>query len=80
MAPTDNDGPPAESPRRLVINVGRAINMVATFVAAVFTGFFGGYFLDRWLHTTPWLTVTLAFVGIATGVYIVWREARRFLS
>jgi ATP synthase protein I len=38
-------------------------------VGGAAVGVLGGYFLDRWLGTTPWLLVALSTVGIAVGFY-----------
>ncbi len=47
------------------------------FVVAVmlFAGI--GWGLDRWLGTLPWLTIVGVAVGFATGLYILWKMARR---
>jgi F0F1-type ATP synthase assembly protein I len=49
-------------------------------MAAVLGGFFGGYFLDRWLGTTPVFILVLSFLGIAAAVYLVIREIPRLLG
>jgi ATP synthase protein I len=28
-----------------------------------------GYFLDRWLHTKPWLMIVLGLCGVALGLF-----------
>src|SRR3954462_5248220 len=32
-----------------------------------------GYFLDKWLHTTPWLLVAGAVLGMAIGFYLFFK-------
>jgi F0F1-type ATP synthase assembly protein I len=32
-----------------------------------------GYFLDKWLHTAPWLLVTGAGLGMALGFYLFFK-------
>ncbi|WP_438359191.1 AtpZ/AtpI family protein [Corallococcus exiguus] len=32
-------------------------------------GVLGGYFLDKWLGTSPWLLLGLSLVGIGVGFY-----------
>jgi ATP synthase protein I len=32
-----------------------------------------GYFLDRWLKTTPWLLVAGAVLGMGLGFYLFFR-------
>jgi ATP synthase protein I len=41
--------------------------------AGALVGFAAGWLLDRWLHTSPWLTVILGFVGAAAGLTEVLR-------
>ncbi len=40
-----------------------------SMLASVTGGLLGGWLLDRWLHTGPWLLVTGALRGIAIGLY-----------
>ena len=47
---------------------------------SVAIGVFGGYYLDRWLNTSPWLTIFLLLCGVAAGfkrVYQVLKELER---
>lgn len=37
------------------------------FFSALLVGFVGGYFLDRWLGTRPWLMVVGVAVGFVAG-------------
>jgi ATP synthase protein I len=32
-----------------------------------------GYFLDKWLHTGPWLLVAGAVLGMALGFYLFYK-------
>jgi ATP synthase protein I len=43
---------------------------------AVF-GVLGGYFLDGWLHTKPWILVGLSVAGISVGFYAFIRDMLR---
>lgn len=49
-------------------------------MAVVLGGFFAGFFLDKWLGTTPAFTLVLSALGIAAGVYIVLRETPRLMK
>jgi len=43
-------------------------------VGAVLVGGILGYFLDRWLHTKPYLMLVLGAVGFSVGVRDVLRR------
>lgn len=66
--------------RRIIRNAAIVINLVWTFTAVIFGGFFAGYFLDKWLGTSPALTLLFSFLGIAAAIYLVLREAPRLLG
>lgn len=50
-------------------------------VAATFIGLAIGYYLDKWLETSPWLTLGFLMLGIVSGfrnIFILTsRELRR---
>ena len=49
-------------------------------VAASFIGLFIGYYLDKWLGTTPWMTLIWLGIGITSGfrnIFILTRRAMR---
>ena len=43
------------------------------FVLAIVIGFGGGYLLDQWLGTKPWLSFLGFFLGLAAGILNVYR-------
>jgi ATP synthase protein I len=45
------------------------LSAVWKLVGGAAVGVLGGYFLDRWLGTTPWILIALSTVGIAVGFY-----------
>ncbi|NOJ97563.1 AtpZ/AtpI family protein [Corallococcus sp. CA049B] len=45
------------------------ISAVWKLVGGAVVGVLGGYFLDRWLGTSPWLLLGLSLVGIGVGFY-----------
>jgi len=53
------------------------VSAVWKLVGGAVTGVLGGYFLDRWLGTTPWLLVGLATAGISVGFYAFIRTMLR---
>jgi ATP synthase protein I len=48
-----------------------------TFVVATAGATVGGYFLDRWLGSTPWLTLIGLGLGIAAGFRDLFRTLKR---
>jgi ATP synthase protein I len=58
----------------------RSLAMLAsvgiTFVVATAGATIGGYFLDRWLGSTPWLTLIGLAVGVAAGFRGFFRAVR----
>ena len=53
--------------------IGQLSTVGLSFVLAIVMGFGGGYLLDGWLGTEPWLTFLGFVVGIAAGVTNVYR-------
>jgi ATP synthase protein I len=47
-----------------------------TLVLATVIGLAGGYWLDRWLGTAPWLTLIGLCLGIAAGFVSLVRTVR----
>jgi len=53
--------------------IGQLSTVGLSFVLAIVMGFGGGYVLDGWLGTRPWLTFLGFIVGIAAGITNVYR-------
>ena len=53
--------------------IGQLSTVGLSFVFAIVLGFAGGYFLDGWLGTRPWLTFLGFFLGLAAGILNVYR-------
>ena len=51
-----------------------AFELPFTFVGAVAVGGLLGYYLDKWLHTTPWLLVLFGGFGFVAGVLEIARR------
>ncbi len=47
-----------------------------TFVVATALGLVAGYYADRWLGTSPWLTLIGLGFGIAAGFVNFFRSVR----
>ncbi len=48
-----------------------------TLVLATVIGLVGGYYLDRWLGTSPWLVMIGLGLGIAAGFVSLFRSVKR---
>ena len=48
-----------------------------TLVLATVIGLAGGYFLDRWLGTSPWLILIGLGLGITAGFVNLFRSVKR---
>lgn len=53
--------------------IGQLSTLGMSFVLAIVMGFGGGYLLDQWLGTSPWLTLLGFLVGIAAAIVNVYR-------
>jgi ATP synthase protein I len=53
------------------------IGAVWKMVGGAVVGVLGGYFLDKWLRTTPWMLVGLSVLGISVGFYGFLRDMMR---
>jgi ATP synthase protein I len=59
---------------------GRAYRMIAEYSSIIFIlpsavvgGYFAGVWLDGWLGTGPWLTITFVLLGSVAGFVEVFR-------
>ena len=48
-------------------------------VSGVLVGGAAGYFLDRWLDTSPWLLLVFLLLGVVAGFLNVYRDTQRLL-
>jgi ATP synthase protein I len=46
-------------------------------VLSTFIGLAGGYYVDRWLGTSPWVMMIGLGLGIAAGFVNLFRSVRR---
>jgi len=71
----------AEDNPRLIRTLGFLSSVGISMVAATFIGLAMGYYLDKWLGTSPWMTLILLGFGIVAGfrnIYILTeRELKR---
>lgn len=59
--------------------LGRASVMGLHMVSGIIVGCLLGYWLDKWLETSPWLAGAGLVLGIAAGFRNVWLDARILL-
>ncbi len=71
---TDPTLPPAEKVKDVSNQATMAMELPFVLVAAVVVGGLIGYFLDRWLHTKPWLLILFGGIGFYAGVRDVLRR------
>jgi len=45
-----------------------------TFIITVGIFLVGGYYLDKWLCTKPWIFAFSVFPGLASGIYLLYKE------
>ena len=72
---------------RLFRNIDRDTRNALTLAGAIWlhlisgiaVGFFLGYMLDRWLESSPWLTMIFLGLGIAAGFKNMYADTRRLL-
>jgi ATP synthase protein I len=71
---TDPTLPAAEKVKDVSNQAAMAMELPFMLVAAVVVGGLIGYFLDRWLHTKPWLLILFGGIGFYAGVRDVLRR------
>ena len=64
---------PDEEPS-LLKQLARLSTIGVALVAATAIGLAIGYGLDRWLGTSPWLTLTFTLFGIVAGFVNLFRD------
>ena len=69
---------PGRPDRRWVRQVGVLSGVGLTLVISTVLGFWGGYVLDGWLGTKPWLMLMGLLFGIAAGFVNLFRAAGIF--
>jgi ATP synthase protein I len=62
-------------------NAWKALGELSTIglalVLSTVIGLAGGYYLDRWLGSSPWLTLIGLVLGIAAGFVNLFRSVKR---
>ncbi len=70
----------SEDRRQLFKTLGFLSSVGISMVAATFIGLAMGYYLDRWLGTSPWLTLVFLLLGIVSGFRNIFILTRRELK
>ncbi len=71
-------GKQADKPPSRGVILGRAFRLVSELVIGVALGGAIGWYLDRWLGTTPIMLLIFFVLGVAAGVLNVMRAAKSF--
>lgn len=74
-AARDADVVRAEASRTAGTAMGIGFRIGIELVVGVCIGAGGGFALDRWLHTAPWLMIVGLLLGFAAGLRNVFRSA-----
>jgi len=69
---------PSQSDRRWIRQLGTLSGVGLTLVISTVLGLWGGYVLDRWLGSAPWLTLVGLLLGIVSGFVNLFRAAGMF--
>jgi len=70
----------SEERRQLFKTLGFLSSVGISMVAATFIGLAMGYYLDRWLDTSPWLTLIFLVLGIISGFRNIFILTQRELK
>jgi len=57
--------------------IALAIELPFVLIGPAVVGGIIGYFLDRWLHTKPWIMLVLGLCGVAAGLIDTLKVASR---
>jgi ATP synthase protein I len=55
----------------------KSIAVGSDMVAATFVGTAIGYFLDKWLGTSPWMLIVWFVLGVIAGFVMVYRRMQQ---
>jgi ATP synthase protein I len=78
VSPAEPSRPDRRPDRRWVRQVGVLSGVGLTLVISTVLGLWGGYALDGWLGTKPWLMLVGLLLGIASGFVNLFRAAGIF--
>lgn len=67
--------------KKTIRDLGYLSTVGMTMAISIGIGAVGGYYLDRWLGTRPWLFLLCLCIGIAAAfrnLFILYKKAKRF--
>lgn len=64
----DLQDPSPKKDSSAIKQIALAIELPFVLIGPAVIGGAIGYFLDRWLHTKPWLMIVLGLCGVAAGL------------
>jgi F0F1-type ATP synthase assembly protein I len=74
--PGSNQNGSLQKVSRLANQSTLAFELPFTFVGTIAVGGLIGYYLDKWLHTDPWMMVVFGGFGFVAGVVEIGRRLR----
>jgi F0F1-type ATP synthase assembly protein I len=60
--------------KRFLNNYARYSSMAFQMLAIILIGVFGGFKLDKWLHTKPLFIILLSIGSVILAIYAVTRD------
>ena len=75
--PEDSSSGPESSKQKVkdaTNQAARAMELPFTLIGPIVVGGIFGYFLDRWLHTSPWLMLVMGGLGVYAGLKEILRS------
>jgi len=60
--------------KRALKSYAKYSSMAFQMLVIILVGIFGGYKLDVWLHTSPFLTVIFSLLSVILSIYFVTRD------
>jgi F0F1-type ATP synthase assembly protein I len=80
MSDDSKDAPKLSKQEKVVRDMAQqsalAMELPFTIVGAIVLAGFLGYLADKWLHTSPWLTIVGGGLGFATSLFDIARRYR----
>ncbi|MBI3951600.1 MAG: AtpZ/AtpI family protein [Acidobacteria bacterium] len=64
-------------PPEMLKKFGMAMTLGTVFISYILAGGLIGYFLDKWLGTSPWMFLLFFFLGMGGAIYKVFKLAAK---